>query len=69
MHTFEVPDMTCGHCVATITRAVKAADASARVEVFLAAHRVTIESKLSREELARLIAAAGYAPRAQAMAQ
>lgn len=69
MYTFDVPDMTCGHCVATITRAVKAADANARVEVSLAAHRVTIESELTEDELARQIAAAGYTPRVRAMAR
>ena len=33
MLAFEVNDMTCGHCVATITEAVKALDPDGRVRV------------------------------------
>jgi len=40
MITFEVNDMTCGHCVSSITRAVKALDPAAKVQIDLAAHRV-----------------------------
>ena len=43
MLTFEVKDMTCGHCVSTITKAVEAADPGARVQIDLAAHRVQIQ--------------------------
>ena len=43
MIAFEVKDMTCGHCVSTITKAVKAIDHKATVSVDLGAHRVEIE--------------------------
>ena len=33
MTTFEVKDMTCGHCVSTITKAVKALDQGAKVQI------------------------------------
>ena len=33
---FNVPDMTCGHCVATVTKAVKALDPVAEVKADLA---------------------------------
>lgn len=33
MIAFEVKDMTCGHCVGTITKAVKAVDRDARKSV------------------------------------
>ncbi len=39
---FNVPDMTCGHCVATITRAVKAVDPAAAVKADLAGKTVTV---------------------------
>lgn len=45
MITFEVNDMTCGHCVSMITKAVKQADKDADVSVDLATKRVQIESK------------------------
>ena len=35
--------MTCGHCVSTITKALKAADKDAKVQIDLATHRVQIE--------------------------
>lgn len=63
MLTFKVKDMTCGHCVSAITKAVEAADPGARVRVDLAAHRVQIHSASSdRARLAEAISAAGYTP-------
>lgn len=64
MIELKVPDMTCGHCVSTITKAVKALDPSARVEVSLPEHRVRVDSKASKEDLLRSIAEAGYTPQA-----
>ena len=45
MIAFEVNDMTCGHCVGTITQAVKACRQGdrGRIEIDLARHRVEIE--------------------------
>jgi copper chaperone len=63
MLAFEVKDMTCGHCVSAITRAVEAADPGARVQVDLVAHRVQIDPVSSgRARLAEAISAAGYTP-------
>ena len=60
MTTFLVPDMTCGHCKATIEKAVAAADYAAHMEFDLAAHKVRIESALSTARLAETLEAAGY---------
>jgi copper chaperone len=57
-----VQDMTCGHCAATITEAVKALDPAGRVEIDLAAKRVTVESALSAERIAVAITRAGFSP-------
>ena len=57
-----VADMSCGHCVGAITKAIQAADAGARVTPDLASHKVAVESKLSATVLAELIRAAGYSP-------
>lgn len=62
MYRFNIPDMTCGHCVSTITEAVKSEDPQAKVEISLADHLVTIDSELTRDEIARRIADAGYTP-------
>lgn len=63
MIRFDVQDMTCGHCVASITRAVQAADPQAQVSVDLAAHQVSITP--ASADAARLQAAitdAGFTP-------
>jgi len=63
MVTFEVNNMTCGHCVSSITRAVRAIDPSAKVTVDLATHRVRIEpAGAGRAELSDAICEAGYSP-------
>ena len=62
MAAFTVQDMTCGHCAATITEAVKAVDPAGRIEIALAAKRVTVESALSAERIAAAIARAGFSP-------
>jgi copper chaperone len=63
MLTYEVKDMTCAHCASTITRAVKAVDATARVEIELNLQRVTVESSTADdEELSQAIKEAGYTP-------
>ena len=66
MYQVNVPDMTCGHCVSTITKAVRSEDPMATVEIDLARRIVQVESALSREEVARQIAEAGYTPAALA---
>lgn len=63
MITFEVQDMTCGHCVSSITKAVLAVDPGATVTTDLATHRVQIEP--SGSDMAKLSCAiheAGYTP-------
>jgi copper chaperone len=63
MIAFEVNDMTCGHCVSTITRALKATDKDARVQIDLGTHRVQIEpTSADADELAEAIKDAGYTP-------
>ncbi|WP_374333365.1 heavy-metal-associated domain-containing protein [Aestuariivirga sp.] len=57
---FNVPDMSCGHCVATITKAVKALDPAAEVKADLAAKSVTVESAVPASSIARALDEAGY---------
>jgi copper chaperone len=63
MVTFEVNDMTCGHCVGAITKAVTYVDPGAKVQVDLASHRVQIEPSASGAEVLRdAIRKAGFTP-------
>lgn len=66
MLTFQVKDMTCGHCVATITKAVQAVDAGAEVETDLATHKVMVESDTAPAMIEGAIRDAGYTPVASA---
>ena len=63
MIAFEVNDISCGHCVGAINRAVNAADPDAKVHIDLATHRVDIEPGGSdMAQLSAAIRAAGYTP-------
>ena len=63
MIAFEVNDMTCGHCVSTITKALKATDRNAKLQIDLGTHRVQVEPvSADAEDLAEAIKDAGYTP-------
>ncbi len=67
MIVFNVNDMTCGHCVGAVTKALKAVDPAATVSVNLETKRVQIDSTGSdAQELKAAIAEAGYTPVEQA---
>lgn len=57
---FDVGGMTCGHCAAAVREAIHAIDASAVVDVDLAAHAVEVVSTRPRDELVGAIRSAGY---------
>ena len=63
MISFQVDDMTCGHCVSSITKAVQAVDNNAKVQIDLATHRVNIETTgIDAAKLSDAIKEAGYTP-------
>lgn len=63
MIAFEVSDMSCGHCVSTITKALQSADKDAKVTIDLARHLVMIEpAAADADQLREAIAEAGYSP-------
>jgi copper chaperone len=63
MISFEVQDMTCGHCVRTITQVVQALDPKAQVQIDLATHRVAIEAaQVDATALGDAIREAGFTP-------
>ena len=63
MISFQVNDMTCGHCVSSINKAVKAVDVGATVQIDLATHRVDIEpTKADALQLQNAITEAGFTP-------
>jgi len=62
MYQFQIPNMSCGHCVRAITEAVKAADPQAEVKTDLSTHQVQVQSSAAREALVAQLTEAGYAP-------
>ena len=62
MITIKVPDMTCGHCASTITKAVKELDPAAKLDISLAEHLVKVESGAAGNDLLEAIREAGYTP-------
>ena len=62
MLEFNVPAMSCGHCVGVITQTLKLVDPQAQVEVDLAGKKVKVESSVDRQALASALVDAGYPP-------
>ncbi|HZE92452.1 MAG TPA: heavy-metal-associated domain-containing protein [Rhizobacter sp.] len=62
MIEFKLDGMTCKHCVARVTQALKEADPHAEVNVDLASHNVAIESSKDPAILAAALTDAGYPP-------
>ena len=60
MRNFKVPDMSCGHCTATIQKAIKAIDPTATVVCDTGTREVEVESILNQHALAEAIRNAGY---------
>lgn len=60
MLTLNVPDMTCGHCVSVVTKAVKSVDPDAAVTTDLSAQTVTVESAAAAAVLQSALEKAGY---------
>lgn len=60
MMKFHVADMTCGHCVSRITKAIVQLHADAKVEADLVNATVSVHSTLSADEIIDAITDAGY---------
>ena len=62
MIEFQIPNMTCGHCAARVTQAIRSVAPDARPEFDLPSHRVKIDADEDRDELAEALTEAGYPP-------
>ena len=63
MIAFQVNDMTCNHCVGSITQALMKVDPGAGVQINLAQHQVLVEPGIaSAAQLTNAIADAGFTP-------
>jgi copper chaperone len=55
-----LPDMTCGHCVRTVTETVQRLDPQARVTTDLATHTARIETTADAGAVRAALADEGY---------
>jgi copper chaperone len=60
MVKLKVENMSCGHCAATVHRAVKSVDPAAEVQVDLAGGTVSINSSAGEAQVSEAIREAGY---------
>lgn len=51
MHQFHIEDMTCKHCEASVTKAVKQLDPQAEVQIDLLKHEARVISGLDRKSV------------------
>lgn len=63
MHRFYIPNMTCGGCTNSVTKAVLSVDPQARIETELPAREVRVESALDESAFLTALRDAGYPDR------
>lgn len=63
MLEFDVEAMSCSHCVAAVTEAVRSVDPRAEVQVDLGSKKVSVDSAHPRQQIATALTEAGYSPR------
>lgn len=62
MLTFQIPNLSCGHCVRAVTEAIHEIDPQARVQADLATRQVQVQTSASAEAVVAALTAVDYAP-------
>lgn len=62
MLKIRVPDMSCAHCVQTITETLKSLDPAVTLNFDLAQYTVMVKSARSQDDILLAIKTAGYTP-------
>lgn len=60
MIKLNVPDMSCGHCVGSITKAIKELDGAAVLDFDLPARAVKVDTTAAADAVIATLAEAGY---------
>lgn len=60
MLRYTIENMNCGHCVATVTKAVRGIDASAVVRADVAGRNLEIDTGATSEAIVAAVGAVGY---------
>jgi copper chaperone len=57
---FQIPNMSCGGCARSVTRAIESVDANARIAIDQASREVEVSTDLPSHQIVAALAAAGY---------
>ncbi|CAM3238498.1 heavy-metal-associated domain-containing protein [Paracoccus nototheniae] len=60
MTTFNIPNMSCGHCKATVEKTIHAIDPEAKIEFDMASRKITLDSRTHPDNVQTALASAGY---------
>lgn len=60
MYEYDIPDMSCGHCVATVTKTIKSIDPDATADIDLNRRKAVVSSKLDPQSIGAALEDAGY---------
>ena len=60
MHRFHIPNMTCGGCAKSVTKALLSVDPQARIETDPPAREVRVDSAMDESAFLVVLHAAGY---------
>ena len=60
MPSFNIPDMTCGHCKETVEKAISDLDGSAKVVVDLDTHNTDVDTQADTGAIVAALKVAGY---------
>ncbi len=60
MPSFNIPDMTCGHCKASVEGAILELDSTAKITVDLDTHNVDVDTQTAVGAIVAALKTAGY---------
>ena len=60
MQRYKIEDMSCGHCVSTIEKAIKSVDPQATVKTDLTTKEVSVDTTAASGPIAEALKSAGY---------
>ena len=60
---FQIDNMTCGGCAASVTKAIRSVDPEAKVDIDLATKKVTVASQREEAAFTAVLDDVGYPPK------
>ncbi|PCJ73539.1 MAG: heavy metal-binding protein [Rhodobacteraceae bacterium] len=60
MPSFNIPDMTCGHCKASVEGAILELDSTAKITIDLDTHNVDVDTQTAADAIVAALKTAGY---------